>query len=194
MIGAYVHERFPITVFGPLALLLAGAALGGRFEPWRLALHTLGALSLLAQFRIWDDLADRHRDDATHPHRVLVRATSTAPVLCLGIGLLALNVALAARSDAPVLSLWLLALVHAALGASYLLRRGRTILTDQLLLAKYPAFICVLAGGRLLDAPVPVAAAAALIYAGASCYEAWHDPISPLASKVRTTRLQGERS
>jgi 4-hydroxybenzoate polyprenyltransferase len=180
MIAAYLRERFRLTFFGPLALVLAAAAIGPRPDVQGLALQTLGALFLLAQFRIWDDLADRRKDAVTHPQRVLVRAGGPTPLLGLGMALLTLNVGLASQRDATLVSLSLLALLHVALGAYYLLREGRTLLGDQLLLAKYPAFVCVLAGERLLDAPFTVIAAAAVIYAGASAYEAWHDPVSPL--------------
>jgi len=185
MIGAYLRERFRLTFFGPLALVLALGALGPRLDVWSLAVQTMGALFLLAQFRIWDDLADRRKDAVTHPRRVLVRAGTPAPLLGFGMALLALNVGLASQRDATVLSLSLLALVHVALGAYYLLRARRTLLSDGLLLAKYPAFVCLLAGERLLDAPFAVAVAAVLVYAGAFAYEAWHDPGSPLASLAR---------
>ena len=38
--------------------------------------------------------------------------------------------------------------------------------------------------GELLqfESPLPIAAAAAALYAAASLYEAWHDPASPVAS------------
>jgi hypothetical protein len=180
MIVAYLRERFRLTFFGPLALVLAAAALGPRLDARGLALQTLGALFLLAQFRIWDDLADRRKDAVAHPSRVLVRAESPTPLLGLGMGLLALNIGLASRRDATMASLSLLALLHVALGVYYLLRERRTLLSDQLLLSKYPVFVCVLAGERLLEAPFAVIAAAAVVYAGASAYEAWHDPVSPL--------------
>jgi len=180
VIGAYLQERFRPTVFGPLALVLAAAALGGRLDARSLAVQGIGALFLLAQFRLWDDFADRRKDAVAHPHRVLVRAGSPAPVIGLGMGLLALNVGFATQHDATLLSLSLLAVLHVTLGAYYLLRQGRTLAGDQLLLAKYPAFVCVLAGERLLEAPIAVGAAAAFVYAGASAYEAWHDPVSPL--------------
>lgn len=180
MIAAYLRERFRLTFFGPLALVLAAAALGPRLDVRGLALQTLGALLLLAQFRIWDDVADRRKDAITYPQRVLVRSATPGPVLGLGMALLAVNVALALQRDATLVSLSLLALLHVAIGAYYLLRERRTLLSDQLLLGKYPAFVCVLAGERLMEAPFAVTAAAAIVYAGASAYEAWHDPVSPL--------------
>lgn len=181
MILAYLRERFRLSLFGPLALALAASALGRPASVWAFSLASLGGLLLLAQFRIWDDFADRPTDAISHPERVLVRAASRAPLLGLGMGLLAINVGMASGRDATLLSILLLAALHTVLGGYYLLRRGRTVLGDQLLLAKYPAFVCILAGERLLVSPVPVALAAALVYGAASAYEAWHDPISPLA-------------
>ena len=181
MILVYLRERFPLSFFGPLALILALCAVGGS-AGWRvLGVAAISALCLLAEFRIWDDVADRHADSITHPHRVLVTATSRGSVLVLGMALLAVNVAIAAQRDAPLIPLVSLACLHAVLGCHYLFRNGRTVLGDQVLLSKYPAFVLVLAGERLLTSPVAVLLAAAAVYAAASAYEAWHDPVSPLA-------------
>lgn len=184
MILAYLRERFRLALFVPLAVVIATAALGRGLHGWTAVIGVAGALFLLAQFRIWDDVADRRKDAASHPHRVLVRASTPAPVVGLGMVLLAVNAGLASQRDVAWLSLGLLALLHVALGAYYLLHRRRTLLGDQLLLVKYPAFVFVLAGERLLEAPAAVAAAAAVVYAGLSAYEAWHDPVSPLGLSV----------
>ena len=181
MILAYLRERFRLGFFTVVALAIAAAAQGFGVEGGRFALAVAGALFLLAQFRIWDDIADRRKDATAHAGRVLVKAKSPAPLIGFGMGLLAVNVGLATQRDATFLSLVLLALLHAALGGYYLFRRGRTIAGDQLVLAKYPVFVCILAGERLVSDPVPVCLAAAVIYAAASAYEAWHDPVSPLA-------------
>ena len=181
MILAYLRERFPASFFGPLALVLAAGAIGTSAGLLELLAATVGAAFLLAQFRIWDDLADRRRDLIAHPHRVLVTAKDHSPLLGLGMGLLAVNVALATQREATFVSVFVLAALHVALGGHYLLREDRTILGDQLLLAKYPAFVFILAGDRLLASPVSVTLAAAAVYAAASAYDAWHDPVSPLA-------------
>lgn len=181
MILPYLRERFPIRVFGPLALVLAAAALGRDVGLPELALAAVGALLLLAQFRLWDDMADRRKDAVSRPHRVLVKAASPGLIAGLGMSLLILNTAFATQRGTPFLSLSLLGLLHVALGGYYLFRRGRTLLGDQLLLAKYPVFVLILSGERMLDAPVAVGTAALVVYAGVSVYEAWHDPVSPLA-------------
>ena len=184
MIHAYLRERFLLWFFGPLALLLAAGARGVPNDAAELALTATAGLLLLAQFRIWDDIADRHADAVAHPLRVLVRAGNLAPLRVLGAGLFVINVWIAIQRDATATSFWLLAALHVALGAFYTLRRGRTVLGDQLLLAKYPVFIGALAGERLIDSPGQVALAAAFAYATASVYEAWHDPVSPLAQFI----------
>lgn len=181
MILAYLRERFRLAFFGPIACVLALGALGRFAEPLVLVTTAAAGLLLLAEFRIWDDVADRRKDAVEHPDRVLVRAENHQRVVELGIALLPLNLAIAALRDPSFVSVALLAFLHAALGTYYLLRRGRTVLGDQVLLAKYPAFVCILAGDRVFTSPLPVAVAAALIYVAASVYEAWHDPVSPLA-------------
>jgi hypothetical protein len=179
VILAYLRQRFPPTFFGPLAVILAACALGRRATVGELATTAALAALLLAQFRIWDDVADRSRDAITHPERVTVQAKGHTSLLAFGTALLILNVAAAGRRE--VTSVLLLAVLHIALAGYYLLRTGRTMLGDQLLLAKYPAFVFILAGERLLSAPVAVTVTAAIVYAAASAYEAWHDRVSPLA-------------
>ena len=178
MIDAYLRERFPLPIFGPVALVVAGCAVGTA-SLVHLATAAISAALLLAQFRIWDDLADRQRDSTMHPNRVLVASRTPGPVVGLGIALLAVNVAMATQRGA--LPLAFLGILHASLGCYYLLRDRRTVLGDQLLLSKYPVFVLILAGERLLSAPAAVLLPAAAVYAAASAYEAWHDPVSPLA-------------
>src|SRR5262245_41007614 len=73
----YLRERFTARV-ALLLPLLAGASLlptpcsGAPDLLGRLAL----ASTLVLQFRLWDDLADRDRDRQHHPDRILPRARS----------------------------------------------------------------------------------------------------------------------
>ena len=73
MVVNYLRERFRLRLFIPLALLIAAAAIVPPASWTSFAIDFAVALLLLAQFRMWDDLADRGRDRIEHPGRVLVR-------------------------------------------------------------------------------------------------------------------------
>jgi hypothetical protein len=182
MIGSYFRERFRPTLFAPVATCIALGAAGGAFHPLRLAADACFAALLLAEFRLWDDLADRRSDALAHPERVLVRGQSVRPLILLCEVLLALNLVICMAITESDVSLTAFIILHAALGVRYSVRSRRTIAGDQLLLAKYPAFVVIVAGARTLDASVPIAGAALVSYTVASVYEAWHDPASPVAA------------
>jgi hypothetical protein len=185
MITAWLRERFRPVVFVPTAFVIAAAASASAgFNLQSLAQNTIVALLLLLQFRLWDDLADRPADAVAHPTRVMVNAQSTRPfqALCLAVALV--NIGIAIQSHESTLAVSTLLALNAALGLWYALRSRRSIAGDQLLLAKYPAFVVVVAGDHALAAPLTMAIGAAAIYAGASIYEAWHDPASPVATLI----------
>jgi hypothetical protein len=182
MIAAYARERFRPVVFVPLAIVVALAASAGHYALGRVALDASFALLLLAEFRLWDDLADRRGDAASHPGRVLVRAGSIVSFILVCIALGVANVVRSMVAQAMPVSLPVLLALHIALALRYTLRRERTVAGDQLLLAKYPAFVVIVAGSRALEATMSVSVAALLIYGAASLYEAWHDPASPVAA------------
>ena len=182
MMRAYFLERVPPRLFVPLALALAIAAAGGDYVVATLGVETTAAWLLLAELRLWDDLADRAADRATHPERVLVAAPSTRPFVVVCLGLAAVNFGWTAVRTAPGSALGILAALHAVLGVWYARRTARTLAGDQLLLAKYPAIVLALAGDRLTHAPVAIALSALAVYGAASAYEAWHDPVSPLGT------------
>ena len=80
---AYARERLAT---GPVLLavsLVVVAVLAGRGWPGGFAFATdlALALALVMTFRIWDDLMDRERDRMKHPDRVVVRASSIAPLV-----------------------------------------------------------------------------------------------------------------
>jgi hypothetical protein len=181
MVGAYLAERFSPRTFIPLALVIAGAASGGALSGARLGLDAAFALLLLAQFRSWDDLADRGRDALAHPERVVVRATSIAPIVAFSGALAILNICLAVDRDASGIAVAVLVALIGALGAWYSLRTSRTAAGDHLLLSKYPAMVIVVAGERALNAPVQILCAALALHLAACLYEVWHDPASPLS-------------
>jgi len=187
MITTYFKERFRLVVFVPLAVVLTIAASAGRYDSAAILYDAATALLLLLQFRLWDDLADRSADTIRHPERVLVKAPSADPFVRVCVALAFVNIALSAARDDSGLALVVLCVLHAALGAWYLRRSRRSLPGDQLLLAKYPAFVLIVAGARVVESPAVIALSAVGIYFAASAYEAWHDPASP----VRGIRVGG---
>lgn len=186
MLIAYLAERLPPRLALPAAGLLALAA---SARGWAGSAAFAGdmafALLLFAQFRIWDDLADRRRDCVAHPARALCRAASTVPAAAASAALALANVWLAASRDGFGIAPRALIALNAVFGVHYLLRRDRTIAGDHLLLSKYPAFVLVIAGSHAAAAPVPLSLAMAAVYLAACVYEAWHDPASPLSRHRR---------
>ena len=80
---SYLYTRFPATRFIPLAIFLAAAGLASASSshlfPWVLAVAL--ALTLILQFRLWDDIADRDHDQRIHPERVLCHTQNLKPFL-----------------------------------------------------------------------------------------------------------------
>jgi 4-hydroxybenzoate polyprenyltransferase len=192
MLTAYAAERLPLRLLLPVAALLA---LAGAARRWPgMAAFTgdaVFALLLFAQFRMWDDLADLPRDRARRLGRVLCGAASVRPVVLAVIALGIANLALAALRDPSGRATMALVALHVAVAALYRGRRRRTLAGDRLLLAKYPAFVFVLAGPRVAESPVTLSLAMAAVYLGACLYEAWHDGTSPLARHRRLVALDG---
>ena len=171
---SYWFERLRPGVTLPLAVLIAfsaGTPAGIR--------DVLFALLLVAQFRLWDDLEDRERDRGTHPGRVLARAGRAWPFAAMCVALGAVNLGLAAWFHGSPALLTLLVL-HVAMAAYYAWRPpARTKVSDLVLLAKYPAFVFVLAHGTQAS-PWFVCVGASAIYALACAFEVWHDAAGPL--------------
>jgi hypothetical protein len=176
----YWIERFAPGLFVPAALLIALAArIGSPLDPIRWSLESLLALLLLAQFRLWDDLADRERDRSAHPERVLVRSARVTPFVAVCAGLAFLNVLLLLMWNGAGGAVVLLALDAAAAGWYAWRPDHRTATSDLVLLGKYPAFALLIAGPSTWFVPHAWLAALA-IYAGACVFEVWHDATGPL--------------
>lgn len=182
MLSAYLAERVPPRVFFPLAIILAAAAAEGIWgRPRTLAIDAALALLLLAQYRIWDDLADRHHDAIAHPGRVLVQAASTTSAIALCLALAAASLTVVVARDGAGLSLATLIGLTGVLGAWYGSRGARTTAGDHLLLTKYPAIVLIVSGDRVANHPARLLCTMAAVYLAACVYEAWHDPSSPAA-------------
>lgn len=179
---AYARERLTAGRLLPAVALVAVAALLGRgwTGPADAATDAVLALGLVVAFRIWDDLMDRERDRARHPDRVLVRASSTAPVPAaawtLGAGVAIL---LALTRGLPLVVG--LAAYSVVLAASYVARGPRSAASDRILLLKYGLFALALMGLPAASTARGLLAAAAAFVA-ACVYEWWHDAESPVFS------------
>jgi 4-hydroxybenzoate polyprenyltransferase len=179
---AYVRERLAT---GPVLLavsLVVVAVLAGGGWPGGFAFVTdlALALALVMTFRIWDDLMDRERDRMKHPDRVVVRASSIAPLRFASwiLGTAALIVLARSRTTA---SAGLLVGYMAVLAAVYATRGPRSAASDRILLLKYGVFTL-----GLIDMPDALTArgllAAAAAFVVACAYEWWHDAESPVFS------------
>jgi hypothetical protein len=175
---AYWRERLPARLFVPAAAALTLAARAGAAADLRGAAGDIGfSLMLLAQFRLWDDLADRARDRIEHPARVLV-TTDATPFIASCVWLAALNLCVAAWRGGA-LAACLLAALDSAAAIWYSIRPSRrTAGGDLLLLGKYPLFVLLLATPFSLSGHT--IAGAALVYVAACVFEIWHDSASPM--------------
>jgi hypothetical protein len=180
MVAAFLRERFR-PIFLVVACFTTLAASAFRLI-WPDALFDVGfALLLLAQFRTWDDLADRARDTVIHPDRVLVRAVDVTQLIAFCGALAVANICIAVARDSTGLAVAVICVLDLALGLYYLARTVRTAAGECALLAKYPALVLVVSGHRLFEAPLLVLAGALGLYLAVCIHEAWHDPASPLS-------------
>jgi hypothetical protein len=102
-----------------------------------------------------------------------------------------LNTVISASRDASGVSVAIFVALHAVFATWYALRSRRTLAGDQLLLTKYPAFVVIVSGTRILNDPFAIGLAAGALYAAVSAYEAWHDPSSPVRMLFRPTWKSG---
>lgn len=179
---AYARERLTVAKVLPAVLLVVVATLAGG--GWSglpvLARDALLALALVVGFRIWDDLVDRERDRVKHPDRVVVRASSTAPLRAVG-WVLAFGAMVVLDNTQGRGSAVLLWVYVALLGISYQLRDSRGAAAARILLLKYAVFTLALIGLPAASTARGLLAAAAAFLA-ACVYEWWHDPESPVLS------------
>jgi 4-hydroxybenzoate polyprenyltransferase len=186
---AYVRTRLPAARFGPLALALVLASLAGEPIPGPGALlrRLVLAASLILQFRIWDDLADRERDRQRHPDRILPAARGLEPFHALWGGASALTVGLLATGPWPARRLAVYGALGLGLGAWYLAGRARwtqPVLHYHVVLAKYPVFVYLLGGDTAR--PLPRLLAALAVYLALCAWEVIHDPEAARAPGARS--------
>ena len=187
---AWTRERFPLSVYGPLVLLLEAARMALAGRPGEALACRVGlALFTLVALRLWDDLASADRDARDHPSRVLPRASSKRPFHAAAAAAGAGAALLAASSPRRLAILGALAAYYACLYARDRARDHRTLAVSFGVLAKYPAIAALLAAGDgALSARGLVVLAT--VFASFAVYEVAHDasvrrlPGAPLALRV----------
>jgi hypothetical protein len=169
-------SRFPIWACLPLALLLwvASLAAGHPLLTQDSAFALLLAVTLLMQFRVWDELEDAGDDQLLRPE--------SAP----GRGPLHFMLALVVVWNAAYLAFslsWPLLAIFVALSVVFLLwNRGLhrlfpgPIASSQVALLKYPVLVYLLAAPEPLAVPEgPFLLVLVLVYLGFSVFELLHD-------------------
>ena len=171
---AWLSTRFPYARFLPLAAFLVwAAACGGRASVATTLSAFVIAASLVAQFRLWDDLVDRGRDAVTHPERIVARAVSSAPFIWSVGSLATANaIALLAVRGAPGVLAFLLLCTIA--GLWYRAHRERRLVHLLVLHLKYPAFVLCLA--PMFEPQGAPLAAAAIVYSALVGFELLDEP------------------
>jgi hypothetical protein len=146
---AYWRERFPSTLFVPVALFLAIPALPEGTAA--AAKSALVAYLLVFQFRLWDDLCDRTRPRALVPFYVVLAALAAVLVLL--------------TFDRAIV--YLAVLVSFALWYQWIAPTISPVFGYHVVLSKYALFAYLAASAGVV--------AMALVYVTFLCYEPLHD-------------------
>ncbi len=151
----YQKTRIPWVIFAPLALFLCVASATGRwpFDAAAWCLNWGMALSLVVQFRLWDDLADVGSDRLIHPGRVLCQTKSLQIFWgILGLLLIVNTLLIASYKSTHSLGVFLI------LNVSYLMwysiprkLNSDMIVSHSIVLAKYPVFVFLLSGSHAAE-------------------------------------------
>ncbi len=172
----WVRERFKLHLAAPLVAALCGIA--GLTGTWpgsgRFVATVVLATLLLAQFRLWDDLADVEADRKSHPERTLPRAASLRPFRDALLWLAGITAGIIVLLDPSGLKLAVLAALDLALAGWYRFRPREYSLGYHVVLLKYPVFVYLLS-----SEPVHLQRrmfAMTAVYLAACIYEALHDP------------------
>jgi hypothetical protein len=169
---AYLRQRLPLRVFLTASVLLGLAAQAtSGFDPTRWLMDAGLAFLLLAQFRLWDDLADRDRDSRAHPERVLVRTPHVMRFVSACLLLASANL-VASATFGGADSLAILLGLNLAAATWYMMRPGRPTIADEAILSlKYPAFVWILSEPRAAGLTLVLIAT----YLSACWYQEWRD-------------------
>lgn len=91
---AYRKERFDFILFLPFSLYLTVVSQSASSLNLSLLQYSMTfglSLTLLFQFRLWDDLFDIDYDRRNHPHRILSKQARLSPFWILSFAVAALN-------------------------------------------------------------------------------------------------------
>lgn len=177
---AYRRTRLPARLYLPLALLLCVASWWAMM-PSGVVVALMDLLlvgSLLVQFRLWDDLADRMRDRQNHPERLLARTNRVGPFVGLLVVLSGSNLVWLVLSR-PVTAFVVLLTLDAGFAAWYGGLRERwpgVVLQYHVLLSKYPVFVYLVGAARPAPWTTTRLCLLLVIYLGLCIREIHSDP------------------
>ena len=141
---AYATTRLMVGRITLLWLVLSACALivSGEISLVSAMLGSVLAATLIAQFRLWDDLADREYDAVSHPQRVLVTTSHARRVAYLcGVLTLPITATLVFGYGTSHLLVYVSLFVAMALLYAYGGTAMPRLLRAHLVLLKYPIII-----------------------------------------------------
>jgi hypothetical protein len=177
--GAYIRTRFPLWLALSLPLFLTVAAQTSS-RPISLlnffSAYGQGVL-LVFIFRLWDDIADRPRDQHAHPERVLSQSSLIQEFVSLDLFLAILSVFLTIDRYFSAPTKTMLAL-YSVLFVWYWLRERLPwvpVLNYHIILTKYPCFVMILSGTSDRTFTPTLFSQAAVVYLLLCVFEVLHD-------------------
>lgn len=144
-LARYAASRLGTARIVALTVLVIAVslAISTHRSPTDIGTSALLAGLLIAQFRLWDDLADIDFDRIHHPRRILVTSRNVRTYFILVAFLAVLNAAIIAalRSPAQLIAYMLLLAGTATLYRRRAWSGAWRLLRTQLVLIKYPVFL-----------------------------------------------------
>lgn len=177
-IRRYCRSRFPLGMFLPLAMFLyvASLATGWPTSPLSWVASFLFAISLLFQFRLWDDLSDIANDRLDHPKRVLSQASSLTSFRWVLIATFVLNSSIIVLTK-PWSGVIAFLMLNAAFLFWYWLKNEiqiSDVANYHVVLIKYPVFVLLL-GSMESNLSIQLCCAMCLVYLCFCVFEVLHD-------------------
>jgi hypothetical protein len=192
----YRKSRMPVTLIGPLMVLLCTAALATGWpataSTWML--NAVLAVLLIVEFRLWDDLSDVDSDRVLFPDRLLCQAKSLVGFRIV-VGLLFAVIVILLAANRSKLCLTTFLVLNSLVLAWYSVRgriRFSSAFSQTIVLLKYPVFVYLLssnAGGR--ESMLTSSYAMGLTFLCFCIYELLHDSrIGPMKDVQRLLMIE----